>query len=175
MRRGGRPYGSSEILRKVRRGRCPHRPCTTHPFFRKSNANSFVPLGRCGHRPLRERCGRCAQSPPTQNWEFSQNKSLAEFAARRRQIKSKSMLSGGFADRKHTSHAASVEFCPEGTKLCAQSACNPLKMKKAGWPKPSRFFHFIFPCSSAQRLRQRSLPASSRCPRPFQSGQRRRT
>ncbi|CAH0538034.1 hypothetical protein [Oscillospiraceae bacterium] len=37
------------------------------------------------------------------------------------------MLSGGFADRKHTAHLASVEFCAEGAKLCVQSRCSPFK------------------------------------------------
>ncbi|CAH0542784.1 hypothetical protein [Oscillospiraceae bacterium] len=40
------------------------------------------------------------------------------------------MLSGGFADRKHTYRLASVEFCPYGAKLCAQSRRNP-PFKKA--------------------------------------------
>ena len=37
------------------------------------------------------------------------------------EIKSKSILSGGFADLKNTARLASVEFCPIGAKLCAQS------------------------------------------------------
>ena len=45
------------------------------------------------------------------------------FRVRRREIKWKFMLSGGFADRKHTAHLASVEFCPVGAKFCAQTRC----------------------------------------------------
>ncbi|CAH0535219.1 hypothetical protein [Oscillospiraceae bacterium] len=43
------------------------------------------------------------------------------------------MLSGGSADRKHTYHLASVEFCPKGAKLCAQSRCSPLWLKSAAF------------------------------------------
>ena len=39
---------------RVRRGRCPHQPGSAHRFLRKSPANSLVPMGRCGHRPLRK-------------------------------------------------------------------------------------------------------------------------
>ena len=37
----------------LRRGRCPRSTRRYKSFLRKSSANSFVPLGRCGHRPLR--------------------------------------------------------------------------------------------------------------------------
>ena len=46
---------------------------------------------------------------------------LAEFRTFRCEIKWKFILSGGSADRKNSYRLASVEFCPHGTKLCAQS------------------------------------------------------
>ena len=51
----------------------------------------------------------------------SHAKSLAEFCARRRKIKCKSILSGGSADRKNTSRLASVSFSRDARKACAQS------------------------------------------------------
>lgn len=51
----------------------------------------------------------------------SHAKSLAEFCARRRKIKCKSILSGGSADRKNTSQPASVEFLSHRDKNYARS------------------------------------------------------
>ena len=56
------------------------------------------------------------------------SKSLAEFAARRRQkigiIFHRDMRVG-----KNTAQTASVEFCRKAAKLCAQQAANPLAEK----------------------------------------------
>ncbi len=69
-------------------------------------------------------------------------KSLAEFAARRRQ-KIQIIFSRDMCVRENTAQAASVEFCRKSAKLCAQQAASLLPEKSKGffdssWPVPVR-------------------------------------
>ena len=59
----------------------------------------------------------------------SQSQASQSFAIRRWRNKIKIMLSGGSADRKNTSHLASVEILRSAQNLCAQSRCNPFPAK----------------------------------------------
>ena len=59
-------------------------------------------------------------------------KSLAEFAARRRQ-RNKIIFSRDLCARENTSQAASVEFWAMGSKLCAQQTVSLLSEKPAGF------------------------------------------
>ena len=59
-------------------------------------------------------------------------KSLAEFAARRRQ-KIKIIFSRDMCVRKNTSQAASVKFLRSAQKLCAQQTANFLLEKSANF------------------------------------------
>ena len=59
---------------------------------------------------------------------LSVSKSLAEFAARRRQ-RSPIMFSRDLCVRENTSQAASVEFCRVAAKLCAQQTVSLLSGK----------------------------------------------
>ena len=63
---------------------------------------------------------------------LSVSKSLAEFAARRRQ-RSPIMFSRDLCVRENTSQAASVEFCRVAAKLCAQQTWGPLSEKPGGF------------------------------------------
>ena len=64
---------------------------------------------------------------------ISVSEDLVEFRARRCEIKSKSMLSGGFADRKHTKRLASVSFSRSARKACTQSRRSPFCQKSTGF------------------------------------------
>ncbi len=46
-----RPYSSFEIFRKVRRGRCPHRPKGTVEFAGDFRKNGFIRRGNVGIAP----------------------------------------------------------------------------------------------------------------------------
>ena len=69
-------------------------------------------------------------------------KSLAEFAARRRQ-KIQIIFSCDMCARENTAQAASVEFFRKSAKLCAQQTASLLSEKSKGffdssWPVPVR-------------------------------------
>ena len=56
------PYGSFEVFREVRRGRCPHRPKDTIEFAEDYRKNGAVCRGDVLNRPLRS-VGKAAQIP----------------------------------------------------------------------------------------------------------------
>ena len=63
---------------------------------------------------------------------LSVSKSLAEFAARRRQ-RSLFIFSRDLCVRENTAQAASVEFCRIAAKLCAQQTWGPLSENPEGF------------------------------------------
>ena len=87
--------------------------------FGFSRQHLFIPLHRKKGRTF-----RCVLS--------AYQKSLAEFAARRRQ-RNKIIFSRDMCVRENTSQAASVEFLRTAQKLCAQQTASLLSEKPEGF------------------------------------------
>ena len=89
------------------------------------------------------------KGPASRQDPLSVSKSLAEFAARRRQ-RNEIIFSRDMCVRENTSQAASVEFLRMAQKLCAQQTAILLSEKPGGFfdslRRSKRFVPFCFCC-----------------------------